>query len=135
MRASLDPMQSIDNVQHANGQALAEHIDLRHIAVTAWRRTELIFLETAVVRALDAGGSELTLDDIYKDAHIGTVIELVHHRSRDRRHLMDAEDAEQVEDEYLALIAKASRTQSVRFLYQARRRVHAALNLSLIARL
>jgi len=128
-------MLQIDNVDHAIGQALEERLDLSHMAVTAWRRSELTRLGQAVARALGTDKPELSVDDVIGSAIVGTASELVASHTRDKRHLIDAEDLHKIEDEYLALIAKASGTQSSMFLRQARRQISAALNLSLIARL
>jgi len=129
-------MKAIDNVHHAIAAALDSRLDLSQIAVTAWRKEPVELLGRKVVHALGvARNREIELDDLIPKAHFGTVAQLAEEQSRETRPLVDYEDAAQVEDEFVGLIRKVAETKDAKFLAQARKQVHAAIMLSVDARL
>ena len=128
-------MRAIDNAYRAVAGAMAEGIDLRHLAVTAWRKADVARLGREVVRALGERDPELEVDDIYPEANIGTVAELAKARCVTIHWFIDAEDASTCENEFVDLIRRVAETLDDKFLQQARKQVHAAINLSLAARL
>jgi hypothetical protein len=135
MAAKLHPMKPIDNVHHAIAAALTERLKLSHLVVTAWRKTETLRIAEEAVRALGVSKPEVELDDIIANAHIDTVAGLALGNSTTTATLVDDDDVEQATTEFLTLIARATQTESKKFLQQARRQVHAAIALSMAARL
>lgn len=107
---------------------------MSRMAVTAWQAASVKALSIKVAQAL-GGKPESEVDDIIPHALVDTVVNLVLANSNERRTLVDEEDMQKCENEYVELIRRASETKSERFLAAARRRVHAAIVLSLAARL
>lgn len=128
-------MRSIDNVFHAVSDALAEHVDLSRVAITAWHEGEVLKLDAAIACALGSKDAETTVDDMIPGAIVGAVNAIMGEYTRDTRNLFGTDDALECEDEYVDLIRRASDTASEGFLRQARVKIRAALRLSVAARL
>jgi len=128
-------MRPIDNVEHAIGEALAERLDLSRMAVTAWREPEVIKLDTQIVRALGRLEPEISIDDIYPKAIVGSVTAIVSEHIIGNHGFATAEDLEDCESKFAELIRHVGETQNEEFLQQARRHVHGAIMLSVGARL
>lgn len=126
-------MRSIDNILHAVSDALAERIDLRRLAVTAWRAPTVTKLDAAIVRAF--GYNDLAVDDLIPTAIVGTTTAIVGDHIRDHRQLINREDMQECEDEYLDLLFRASDGNSENFLPDLRAKIRTAIRLSVLARL
>src|SRR5215471_7841608 len=116
-------MRSIDNVPAAVTQALNEKLDLSHLVVTAWRAPIAKALAAEATHALAVRNSEVELDDLIPGALVGSVVDIIAAASYDNRPLIDTFDLREVEEEFTALIARASKTTDAKFLRQARLKV------------
>jgi len=128
-------MRAIDNASHAIATALSEGLDLSQMVVTAWRRDDVLQLAGEVVRALGVLNPETELDDVIFNATVGTIVEVAAANSNDTRSLVDFEDSAMCVDEFVALIRRVAETSDKTFLAQAQKQVHAAIALSIAARL
>lgn len=128
-------MRSIDNVRNAIGSALAEGLDLSYLAVTAWHKNTVSRLDAAIVPALGYNNPEVTVDDIYPNATVATVADIVgeHVSWPSQSCPIDPEDRTECEDEYLELIRRVS--EGTIRSDEVRKKIRAAIRLSVAARL
>ena len=125
-------MLPIDNVNHALIEAAHERVDLRHLTVTAWRNADVTKLDAAIAQAL--GYKEVSVADVFHNALVGPVCQIVAEYSRDPRHVIDADDLDECINEYSDLIRRMTGTKSEQFLREARFNIRRAIHLSINAR-
>lgn len=128
-------MRPIDNVIHAVADARAERLDLSRLAVTAWHGATVARLDLAIARALGADNPETTVDDMIPGAIVGPVTDLVTEYTIDKRNLLDTEDMQRCEDEYIDLIRRVSESEHEEYFEHVRSKIRAAVRASVVARL
>jgi len=118
-------------------EAYREGVELRHVAALAWSRGAAVALSTTIggLLAVEQGydPDEMTLEDFDRDVITGTIGAACYDRNDDPREPITHSELDDLAEEYLAMVAKASELSDTpedqKFLRQTRKRINAAISL------
>lgn len=123
-------------------EAWQDGVELRRITILAWTPSTALALSGAAANLVagQLGSADgLQLDDFDPDVIVGGLGAVAHDHSDDPRSAIGREELDEVADEFLAMIKfvcdLADNPADVRFLRQTRRRIEAAISLTVRATL